>query len=96
MTAVIPDTAALVPLLEGGFAWAKADSGSSPPPLSSLLFPAVTRLPVRIHFGVVADGVQFLFNPYDVASWAVGRTDVLLTWDHLRGKVDRTRWIGGR
>jgi len=92
ITAVIPDTAAIVPLLEQGFARAKADPGASPPPLSMLLFPEVKRLPVPMHFGVVADGVQFLYNPYDVASWAVGRTDVLLTWQELSGKADRTRW----
>ena len=96
ITAVIPDTAAIVPLLERGFVRAKTDSGASPPPLSTLLFPEITRLPVSMHFGVVADGVQFLYNPYDVASWAVGRTDVLLTWDQLSGKADRTRWIGSR
>jgi hypothetical protein len=96
ITAVIPDTAAIVPLLERGFARAKADSGAAPPPLSTLLFPEVTRLPVPIHFGIVADGVQFLYNPYDVASWAVGRTDVLLTWDQLSGKADRARWTGSR
>jgi hypothetical protein len=49
-----------------------------------------------MHFGVVADGVQFLYNPYDVASWAVGRTDVLLTWQELSGKADRTRWSARR
>ena len=96
ITAVIADTAAIVPLLERGFARAKTDSGASPPPLSTLLFPEVTRLPVPIHFGIVADGVQFLYNPYDVASWAVGRTDVLLTWEQLSGKADRTRWTGSR
>lgn len=96
ITAVIPDTAAIVPLLEQGFARAKADSGASPPPLATLLFPEVQRLPVPVHFGIVADGVQFLYNPYDVASWAVGRTDVLLTWEQLSGKADRTRWSGSR
>jgi hypothetical protein len=53
-------------------------------------------LPVPVHFGIVADGVQFLYNPYDVASWAVGRTDVLLTWEQLSGTADRTRWGGSR
>lgn len=96
ITAVIPDTAAIVPLLEQGFARAKADPGASPPPLATLLFPEVQRLPVPVHFGIVADGVQFLYNPYDVASWAVGRTDVLLTWEQLSGKADRTRWRGSR
>ncbi len=96
ITAVISDTAAIVPLLETGFVRAKADSGASPPPLASLLFPSVQRLPVPMHFGIVADGVQFLYNPYDVASWAVGRTDVLLTWEQLSGQTDRTRWIGSR
>ena len=96
ITAVIPDTAAIVPLLEQEFARAKADPGASPPPLATLLFPEVRRLPVSVHFGIVADGVQFLYNPYDVASWAVGRTDVLLTWEQLSGKADRTRWSGNR
>lgn len=72
ITAVIPDTAAIVPLLERGFIRAKTDSGSSPPPLSTLLFPEVTRLPVPVHFGIVADGVQFLDNPYNVASFPLG------------------------
>jgi hypothetical protein len=92
VTAVVADTAALVPLLEAGFARAKADSGGAPPPLAELLYPEVKRLPVPVNAGLVETGVRFLYNPYDVASWAVGRTDVLLTWAQLG--VDPRRWGG--
>lgn len=41
VTAMVRDTAALVPMLEAGFARAKADSGAAPPPLHELLYPEV-------------------------------------------------------
>jgi hypothetical protein len=92
VTAVVADTAALVPLLEAGFARAKADSGGAPPPLAELLYPEVKRLPLAFNRGLVPEGVQFLYNPYEVASWAVGRTDVVLTWEQLG--ADPRRWGG--
>jgi len=92
VTAVVADTAALVPLLEAGFARAKADSGGAPPPLAELLYPEVKRLPLAFNRGLVPEGVRFLYNPYEVASWAVGRTDVVLTWAQLG--VDPRRWGG--
>jgi hypothetical protein len=92
ITAVVADTAALVPLLERGFAAAKADSGAAPPPLSALLYPEVKRLPVAPNAGLVPEGVRFLYSPYEVASWAVGRTDVVLTWAQLG--ADARRWGG--
>jgi hypothetical protein len=45
-----------------------------------------------VHAGIVREGIRFLYNPYDVASWAVGRTDVLLTWEQLGALAERTRW----
>lgn len=92
VTALVSDTAALVPLLESGFVLAKADSGAAPPPLADLLFPEVKRLPVPPHVGVVPEGLLFLYNPYEVAPWAVGRTDVLLTWKQLSTLADAGRW----
>lgn len=94
VTAMVRDTAELVPLLEAGFARAKADSGAAPPPLHELLYPEVKRLPVPVHAGIVADGIRFLYNPYEVASWAVGRTDVLLSWEQLGALAVRTQWGG--
>ena len=94
VTAMVRDTAALVPMLEAGFARAKADSGTAPPPLRELLYPEVQRLPVSGHAGIVADGIRFLYNPYEVASWAVGRTDILLTWEQLGALAARTPWGG--
>ena len=94
VTAMVSDTAALVPLLESGFVLAKADAGAVPPPLADLLVPEVKRLPVPPHVGVVQEGLLFLYNPYEVAPWAVGRTDVLLTWEQLGTLADRTRWGG--
>lgn len=94
VTAMVRDTAALVPMLEAGFVRAKADSGGAAPPLRELLYPEVKRLPVSGHVGIVADGIRFLYNPYEVASWAVGRTDVLLTWEQLGALAARTSWGG--
>jgi hypothetical protein len=94
VTAVIADTAGIVPLLEAGFAQAKADSGGAPPPLAELLYAEVKRLPVAGQVGITGEGVRFLYNPYEVASWAVGRTDVLLTWAQLGARADRVRWGG--
>lgn len=94
VTAVIADTAAIVPMLEAGFARAKADSGGTPPPLAELLYAEVKRLPVAGQVGITGEGVRFLYNPYEVASWAVGRTDVLLTWAQLGARADRVRWGG--
>lgn len=94
VTAMVADTAAIVPLLEAGFARAKADSGAPPPPLRTLLYPEVQRLPVAVDAGIVAAGVQFLYPPYLVAPWSVGRTDVVLTWAQLGALADRRRWGG--
>lgn len=94
VTAMVADTAALVPLLEAGFVRAKAEDPAAPPPLRELLFAEVQRLPVPGNAGIVAEGVRFLYNPYDVAPWAVGRTDVVLTWAQLGARADRKRWGG--
>ena len=44
--------------------------------------------------GVVAEGIRFFYNAYEVAPYAVGAGDVLLTWDQLGALADKGKWIG--
>ncbi len=37
------------------------------------------------NFLLLKDGVLFVFNPYDIAPWAVGTVEVKLTYDQLEG-----------
>ena len=35
------------------------------------------------NFEIMEDGIQWIYNPYEIACYAVGRVEVKLTWDEL-------------
>ncbi|GAB4490358.1 MAG: hypothetical protein OHK0019_09090 [Saprospiraceae bacterium] len=94
LTDVVRDTSALRPMLEKGFLEAKKQTPADDTlKLSDLLFPEIGRLPISTNFCLVPEGVRFLYNPYEVASWAVGPTDITLTWEQLGSLADRNKWL---
>lgn len=90
---IVRDTAALRPMLESGFLAAKKSGPADTTRLSDLLFPEITRLPVSDNVCIVPDGLRFLYNPYEVAPWAVGATEILLSWQQLGSLADRKKWV---
>lgn len=93
LTNIVSDTAALRPMLEKGFLDAKKEGASDTTKLSDLLFPEFNRLPVSANVCIIPEGVRFLYNPYEVAAWAVGATEITLTWEQLGRLADRKKWL---
>lgn len=91
LTAIIKDTTALRPLLEKAFVEAKKEDAPDLT-LQDLLFPEFKQLPMPVIYCIVAEGVRFMYNPYEVAPYAVGQTDILLTWTQLGGLADKGKW----
>lgn len=91
LTEVVRDTAALVPMLETAFVAAKQQDGEKVS-LAELLYEGMGHLPVTTNFCLTEQGVRFFYNPYEVASWAVGSTDVTLTWTQLGALADQSKW----
>jgi hypothetical protein len=92
LTEVVRDTAALVPMLETAFVDLKKEGSSEPMKLSDLLFPEFKNLPVSTNFCLVQEGVRFFYNPYEVAAWAIGSTEITLTWEQLGALSDKKKW----
>ena len=91
LTAIIKDTMALRPLLEKAFVDAKkADLPEAN--LSDLLLSEFKQLPMPAMYCLVPEGVRFVYNPYEVAAYAVGQTDILLTWQQLGALAEQTKW----
>lgn len=92
LTDVVRDTAALVPMLEKAFVEAKKEGPDDTVKLADLLFPEFKQLPVSTNFCLVQSGVRFFYNPYEVAAWAIGSTDITLTWEQLGALADKKKW----
>lgn len=92
LTDIISDTIALRPMLEKAFVdEKKADMPDAT--LKDLLLNPDAPLALPVNVCIVQDGVSFFYNPYEVASWAVGPTAITLTWDQLGALADRKKWI---
>lgn len=89
---IIPDTAALQPLIEKAFVASKNTEGEQYT-LVDLVFPESIPLPLPMQWCVVKEGVRFVYNPYEVAPYAVGQTDFVLTWEQLGALADRKKWV---
>ncbi len=89
LTDIIRDTTALRLLLEKAFVDAKkADAPAAT--LKDLLL--VDQLTMPAMYCLVPAGVRFVYNPYEVAPYAVGQTDILLTWQQLGALTDPAKW----
>jgi hypothetical protein len=42
---------------------------------------------------VVPEGVRFIYNPYEIAAYALGQTDITLTWAQLGSLADQKKWL---
>lgn len=90
LTDLVRDTNALRPILEKAYKIGKGLKETDP--LTEVVYPEITQMPMPANVGVVAEGVRFYFNAYEIAPYAVGPADVLLTWDQLGALADRKLW----
>jgi hypothetical protein len=94
LTAVVSDTNALRPMLDKGFVGAKKEGAEDPNlQLTDLLYPGLTTLPISTNFCILNEGLAFMYQPYEVAPWAVGATEIILTWEQLGALVDKRKWL---
>lgn len=93
LTDIIQDTASLRPLLETGFVESINARTGETYTLADLVFPESIPLPMPLQWCIVREGVRFTYNPYEVAAYAVGQTDIILTWEKLGKLADKSRWI---
>jgi hypothetical protein len=89
---IVRDTNALRPLLEAGFVDAKKEFDPEVK-LKDILFEPDRPLALPLNFCVVDKGVRFYYNPYEVAAYAYGPTDILLTWEQLGAVAERSQWL---
>ncbi|MBK9336943.1 MAG: DUF3298 and DUF4163 domain-containing protein [Lewinellaceae bacterium] len=88
---LFPDTAALRPLLEKAFL--EVHRKEQPEvELADLLLEPDAPLALPANYCVVPEGVRFVYNPYEVAAYAVGQADFTLTWKQLGTLVERKKW----
>lgn len=92
LTAIIRDTAALRPLLEKAFVAEKMEDGEPAPKLTELLFDEFKQLPMPANYALMPEGVSFFYNSYEVAPYAVGPTNIDLTWAQLGKLANRKKW----
>lgn len=92
LTDIIRDTAALRPMLEKAFIAEKTEEGEPAPKLSDLLFEDFKQLPMPMNYAVTPEGVSFYYNPYEVAAYYLGPTEITLTWSQLGKLADRKKW----
>lgn len=94
ITDLVRDTNAVRSVLEKAYKRSKGLKETDP--LSEVTYPDLVQLPMPSSVGVVAEGIRFFYNAYEVAPYAVGASDVLLTWEQLGAQADRERWMGDR
>ncbi len=95
LTEVVKDTAALVPFLEKAFVAAKNEASGEQYQLADLLFPEFKHLPVPAHNFCISDkGLHFAYNPYEVAAYAIGMTEILIKWEEVGALADKSKFVG--
>ncbi|MBP6812598.1 MAG: DUF3298 and DUF4163 domain-containing protein [Saprospiraceae bacterium] len=92
LTDIVQDSAKLRPLLEQGFVAAKNVDGEHYQ-LTDLVFPESLPLPLPMQWCIVKEGLRLTYNPYEVAPYAVGQTDIVLSWDQLGSLADKKKWV---
>lgn len=92
LTSIISDTTALRTMLEKAF----AETHQKEIPdvkLDDLLLDPEAPLALPSNYCIVPEGVRFVYNPYEVAPYAVGQTDITLKWEQLGPIADRNKWL---
>lgn len=80
--ALISDQEALRTMLEKAFVAEKQEMAPNVT-LQELLLEPDERLAMPVNFCILPEGIRFMYNPYEVAPYAVGQTDILLSWEKL-------------
>jgi hypothetical protein len=93
LTEIVQDTAALRPMIEKGFIDEKNKEGNEEYTLEDLVFPESIPLPLPMQWCVIKEGLRITYNPYEVGPYAVGQTDIVLSWDQLGKLADAKKWI---
>lgn len=89
---LVSDTTALRPLLERAF----VDDHEEDIPnvtLKDLLLDPEQPLALPLNYCIVPSGIRFIYNPYEVAPYAVGQTDITLGWQLLGPLADKKKWL---
>lgn len=93
LTDIVQDTAGLRPLLEKGFVTSKnSEAQGEHYALEDMVFPESLPLPMPTQWSIVKEGLRVTYNPYEVAPYVVGQTDIVITWDELGKLADRKKW----
>jgi len=87
----IADTNAVRPALERAYKLSKGLKETDP--LGEVVYPEITQLPMPANVGVSAQGIHFFYNAYEVGPYAVGASELLLTWEQLGNLADKKRWL---
>ncbi|MBC7773863.1 MAG: DUF3298 and DUF4163 domain-containing protein [Phycisphaerae bacterium] len=91
ITDLVSDTNAVRPALEKAYKILKGLKETDP--LGDVVYPEIKQIPMPANVGVAAEGIRFFYNAYEIAPYAVGAGDVLLTWEQLGSLADKTKWI---
>lgn len=94
ITDLVSDTNAVRPALEKAYKVSKGLKETDP--LGDMVYTEIKQMPMPTNVGVAAEGIRFFYSAYEIAPYAVGASDVLLTWEQLGGLADRGKWIGDR
>lgn len=89
---LVSDTTALRPLLERAF----VDDHEEDIPnvtLKDLLLDPEQPLALPLNYCIVPSGIRFIYNPYEVAPYAIGQTDITLSWQLLGPLADKKKWL---
>ena len=88
---LVSDTNAVRPALEKAYKILKGLKETDA--LGDLVYPEIKQMPMPANVGVAAEGIRFYYNVYEIAPYAIGDGDVLLTWEQLGGLANRKRWV---
>ncbi|MCC6461407.1 MAG: DUF3298 and DUF4163 domain-containing protein [Saprospiraceae bacterium] len=92
LSSIISDTTVLRTLLEQAF----VENHRKEIPdakLADLLLDPEAPLALPSNYCIVPEGVRFVYNPYEVAPYAVGLTDIVLKWEQLGPIANRDKWL---
>ncbi|MFN0216025.1 MAG: PdaC/SigV domain-containing protein [Saprospiraceae bacterium] len=88
---LVRDTNAVRPILEKQYKISKGLKETDP--LDELVYPEMKQMPMPANVGVAKEGLRFFYATYEIAPYAVGAADVLLTWEQLGALSDKTKWL---
>lgn len=93
LTDIVQDTTALLPMIEAAFVAAKNKEGSEQYTLEDLVFTECIPLPLPSQWCIEKAGLRLTYNPYEVAPYAVGQTNIVLSWEQLGDLAAPNKWI---